>query len=59
MKGENIQVKISSKLFADDFNNYFITACNQQKVTRLPANVYMVKGINHKHFSSIELLKLK
>ena len=25
-------MKISSKLSADDFNNYFITACDQQKV---------------------------
>ena len=32
MKGEKSQVKISSKLSADDFNNYFITACDQQKV---------------------------
>ena len=32
MKGENNQVKISSKLSADDFNNYFITDCDQQKV---------------------------
>ena len=32
MKGVNSQVKISSKLSADNFNNYFITACDQQKV---------------------------
>ena len=33
MKVENSPVKISSKLSADDFKNFFITACDQQKVT--------------------------
>ena len=32
MKGENSQVKISSDFSAEDFNNYFITACDQQNV---------------------------
>ena len=32
-KRENSQDKFSSKLSADDFNNYFITACDQQKIT--------------------------
>ena len=30
-----------------------------KKTPRLPANVYMIRGINRKHFSSIDLLKLK
>ena len=32
MKGENSQMKVSRKLSADDFNNYFITVCDQRKV---------------------------
>ena len=30
MKGTDTQVKVSSELSVDDFNNYFITACDTQ-----------------------------
>ena len=35
LKGNNSQVKIPSKLSADNFNNYFITACDQPNVTEV------------------------
>ena len=44
MKGENSQVKISSKLSADDFNNYFITACDQQKVIQVTGKCIYDQG---------------
>ena len=44
MKGENSQVKISSKLSADDFNNYFITACDQQKVIQVTGKCVYDQG---------------
>ena len=43
-KGENSQMKISSKPSADDFNNYFITACDQRKVTPVTSKCVYDQG---------------
>ena len=56
---ENSQVKFSSELSGDDFNNYFITACDQQKITPVSSKYVKEYEYQSETLSIIDLQKLK